>query len=96
MTLTCDSPPRRTVRAEKGPTAAVPHGDLPADGAGAIVTSDWANWPVHHRLTIMPGKPILTLILNDFAESPKTMTAIYFQLPDRPAATDISDAGALP
>lgn len=37
------------------------------------------DWELHHRLTILSGNPIFTLILNGFEELYGLMAVIYFQ-----------------
>jgi GntR family negative regulator for fad regulon and positive regulator of fabA len=37
------------------------------------------DWKLHHRLTILSGNPIFTLILNGFEELYGLMAVIYFQ-----------------
>lgn len=38
-----------------------------------------ADWALHHRLTILSGNPIFTLILNGFRELYPPMAILYFQ-----------------
>lgn len=37
-----------------------------------------ADWQLHHRLTVLSGNPIFTLILNGFAELYPPMARLYF------------------
>jgi GntR family negative regulator for fad regulon and positive regulator of fabA len=37
------------------------------------------DWRLHHRLTVLSGNPIFTLIINGFAELYLPMARIYFQ-----------------
>ena len=41
-----------------------------------------ADWRLHHRLTVLSGNPIFTLILNGFKQLYGQMALIYFELPD--------------
>jgi GntR family negative regulator for fad regulon and positive regulator of fabA len=38
-----------------------------------------ADWQLHHRLTVLSGNPIFTLILNGFAALYPPMARLYFQ-----------------
>jgi GntR family negative regulator for fad regulon and positive regulator of fabA len=38
------------------------------------------DWTLHHRLTVLSGNPIFTLILNGFEDLYKSMAGIYFEL----------------
>lgn len=40
------------------------------------------DWRLHHRLTVLSGNPIFTLILNGFRQLYGQMALIYFELPD--------------
>jgi GntR family negative regulator for fad regulon and positive regulator of fabA len=41
-----------------------------------------ADWRLHHRLTVLSGNPIFTLILNGFKQLYGQMALVYFELPD--------------
>lgn len=47
-----------------------------ADDPEAFAAYDWR---LHHRLTVLSGNPIFTLILNGFAELYLPMAGVYFQ-----------------
>ncbi len=38
-----------------------------------------ADWQLHHRLTVLSGNPIFTLILNGFKDLYASMARVYFQ-----------------
>ena len=48
------------------------------DSPAAYASADWA---LHHRLTILSGNPVFTLILNGFCDLYQTMALIYFHEP---------------
>ncbi|UCG25346.1 MAG: fatty acid metabolism transcriptional regulator FadR [Chloroflexota bacterium] len=41
-----------------------------------------ADWRLHHRLTVLSGNPIFTLILNGFKQLYSQMALVYFELAD--------------
>ncbi len=45
------------------------------------------DWRLHHRLTIMSGNPIFTLILNGFSDLYEPMARLYFRQPDSRASS---------
>jgi GntR family negative regulator for fad regulon and positive regulator of fabA len=51
------------------------------------------DWKLHHRLTILSGNPVYTLILNGFAGFYEEMARIYFANPDARAASQLFYAG---
>jgi len=63
-----------------------------ANQAGAFATYDWL---LHHRLTILSGNPIFTLILNGFAELYPSMAERYFQTEVARASSRAFYAGLL-
>lgn len=46
-----------------------------------------ADWELHHRLCILSGNPVFTLILNGFASLYPVMAERYFSLPQARAAS---------
>ena len=40
-----------------------------------------ADWELHHRMTVLSGNPVFTLILNGFCDFYQTMALIYFRRP---------------
>lgn len=40
-----------------------------------------ADWELHHRLTVLSGNPVFTLILNGFSDLYRAMAMIYFHEP---------------
>lgn len=40
------------------------------------------DWRLHHRMTVLSGNPIFTLILNGFKQLYGQMALVYFELPD--------------
>lgn len=40
-----------------------------------------ADWELHHRLTVLSGNPVYTLLLNGFAGFYEDMARLYFNLP---------------
>ncbi len=49
--------------------------DTPEDFAAA-------DWRLHHRLTVLSGNPIFTLILNGFIDLYEPMARLYFSQPE--------------
>lgn len=63
-----------------------------ADEPVAFATYDWQ---LHHRLTILSGNPIFTLILNGFADLYPPMAERYFQAATARASSRAFYAGLL-
>lgn len=53
------------------------------------------DWRLHHRLTVLSGNPIFTLILNGFTELYLPMAGIYFQTGAARASSRAFYAGLL-
>jgi GntR family negative regulator for fad regulon and positive regulator of fabA len=55
-----------------------------ADTPDSFASTDWA---LHHRLTVLSGNPVYTLMLNGFAGFYENMARLYFTLPESRAAS---------